>query len=151
MFFPHLGQAETPTGEQRLDHINFPPGPLVYQGDGGAAFEHNGSSVIVFERAGLIVYEKPKSSIAAVVRRGDILFSGVISSRNHRIEGVARVFKRGCPPARYHVVGHAVDFVGGDFTMRGDAPIHDPASCAIIGTSKTNNNATLRLRWDGGD
>jgi hypothetical protein len=114
----------------------------IFRGEQAQAFDHNGSSVWIFRRAGLIVYDQPKASIADVVPKGDILFRGEIGSRVAR--GTAFVFKKGCEPAPYAAQGNGYgDAAGAPIVLRGAAPVRDRHGCAVIGASTGSANAKL--------
>ncbi|MGI9386659.1 MAG: hypothetical protein ACR2OX_04455, partial [Methyloligellaceae bacterium] len=105
---------------------------------------HNGSkmSVSIDEDTVVIRYVHPKGSLRKHgVRSGTVLFDGHISG-NRRIEGDAKVFRRGCSPASYFVSGK---FKQGrrSFTLRGDAPRRASGGCSIVGYTSSSSNARL--------
>ncbi|WP_158806906.1 hypothetical protein [Beijerinckia sp. L45] len=121
----------------------------VYRGESGIRKDHNGSDVLVFEKAGLIVYAKPKPAMAKAVRPGDVLFRGVFSKTE--TTGMAYAFKVGCTPVPYMVSykGTFIDESTAD--LKGPAPRWSKSSCDIIGFSKTVPNAKLTFGWIPGD
>lgn len=117
---------------------NLPPADAVAN-SGWSTWFHNGSTMVVNERTGRIVYEEPKSSIAGTVPKGAILFEGRFDGK--RISGTAYVFKKGCEPAPYAVSGRFEDRkgFGSRIVLTGPAPKRDRNSCAIIGTTATHS------------
>jgi len=119
----------------------------VYKGEQGDVVDHNGSWMLVFPRAGLIVYDKPKTSIADVVRKGDVLFRGEIGRR--AVRGTAYVFKSGCAPEPYAVRGNGYDgSPDARLVLKGAAPVR-AQGCAVTKTSTTSGNATLVFKGQG--
>lgn len=120
----------------------------VYDGEQGDAFDHNGSWVYIFRRAGLIVYDKPKAAIADVVKKGDILFRGRIGRGD--VGGMAYVFKKGCAPQPYRVHGGVLsDSPDARLVLRGAAPVRERGDCAIVGHSTRSGNAVLVFQGQG--
>lgn len=122
----------------------FAPRPEGYE---GATYTHNGSTVLVDERAGVIRYEIPKSSIRKAVSKGTVLFRGTFSS-NGEVAGTAYVFKAGCEPAPYPVAGRSK---GATIILGGHAPRRDPHSCAVTGTTENGAHTVLRFDEHPGD
>ncbi|KQP43561.1 hypothetical protein ASF34_21715 [Methylobacterium sp. Leaf106] len=116
----------------------FAPRPEGYQ---GASYFHNGSEVLVDERAGVIRYEVPKASIRKAVAKGTVLFRGAFAT-DGSVSGMAYVFKADCEPAPYPVMGWSK---GSTIELRGLAPHRDPNSCAIVASSKRSAHSTLRF------
>lgn len=113
------------------------PRPEDYR---GATYLHNGSQVLVDERAGTITYEVPKASIRKSVPKGTLLFQGSFKGSG-LIEGTAYVFKAGCAPAPYPVAGLSK---GSMITLKGSAPHRDPHSCAVT-VKGGSAHSTLRF------
>ncbi len=118
----------------------------IYKGDPGEPFIHNGSRVRVYEKAGLIVYQQPRRSIADAIKSGDVLFRGQITERG--IVGTAYVFKTGCEPIPYTVSGDGYNLV--HFVLRGTAPVRDKNSYAVVGASSASKNSTLSFEAAAG-
>lgn len=111
----------------------------------GLPYDHNGSGMIVDAAKGLIVYARPKASIASAVKLGTVLFRGRPWSWDPAVSpvrGTAFVFKKGCAPAPYEVRG---DYRGTEFALSGTAPVRTMTSCGLTGTSASSGNATLRF------
>lgn len=114
-----------------------------------STWTHNGSTMLISEKLGQIVYEDPKPAIAGTVTRGTVLFEGRFSGR--RISGIAYVFKRGCEPAGYPVSGVMEDNphgFGGRIVLTGPAPRRDRSSCAIIGTTGAHSRLVFEEYGD---
>lgn len=109
----------------------------------GLPYDHNGSEMIVDAAKGVIVYAKPKASIAGTVRPGTVLFRGEpwsLDPRTVPIRGTAFVFRKGCAPAPYAVRG---TYRGDGFVLTGAAPVRAKGSCAVTGASAASGNARL--------
>ena len=130
--------AATPAPTART----FAPRPEGYE---GATYFHNGSTVLVDERAGVIRYEAPKASIRAAVSKGTVLFRGTFAASG-AVTGTAYVFKAGCEPAPYAVSGRSQ---GSTITLKGEAPRRDPNSCAVLGSSVTGAHTVLQFQEYG--
>lgn len=118
-------------------------------GQDASLWSHNGSTVLVDETSGRIVYDEPKASIAGTVRPGTVLFEGRFSGT--RISGTAYVFKKGCAPAPYPVSGMIADNprgFGAMIVLSGPAPRRDRASCAIIGTTGAHSRLVFEDMGD---
>lgn len=123
----------------------------IYKGPplSGPPYDHNGSIVLVDAEKGLIVYDKPKKSIAGTIKPGTVLFRGAPwkdGDPDTVIKGTAYVFKKDCPAAAYDVRGlyhHA--FGISQFTLEGGAPVRSKTSCDIVGHSTTNGNSKLKF------
>lgn len=111
----------------------------------GTAFTHNGSIVLVNERAGEIRYDDPRPGMRGVVRKGTLLFKGTFAMGG-TVSGTAYAFKTGCEPAPYPVTG---TIKGPDIVLRGMAPRRAPDSCALTGASASGGHAILRFREYG--
>jgi len=104
---------------------------------------HNGSTMVVSNNDGniLIEYERPKSSMRKQgVSNGTMLFEGTING--NRLNGVARVFRRGCTPAEYNVTGRW-NVGTGQLSLRGSAPIRVRGGCRVVRYSNSSSNAYL--------
>jgi hypothetical protein len=112
-----------------------------YDGELGNEVNHNHSKVLFFPKHGLIVYSKPKASIAAIVRPGTVLFKGKIDRDG--MSGDAFIFKAGCAPLSYHVEGPSYYFSGDVKTLKGRAPVRDKDSCGFSKSTGTGGNAVL--------
>ncbi|RST85708.1 hypothetical protein EJC49_14305 [Aquibium carbonis] len=103
-----------------------------------ASYDHNGSPMDVHVCDGRMVieYDRPRSGIADQgVRPGTVLFRGRIHdlAGGARIDGRAHVFRRGCQPASFGVVGWMDD--SGVITMEGRAPVRR-SGCSVGGYRK---------------
>lgn len=113
-------------------------------GQDGSLWSHNGSTVLVDETSGRIVYDEPRNAIA-----GTVLFEGRFSGK--RVSGTAYVFKKGCEPAPYPVSGVIADNprgFGSRIVLSGPAPRRDRASCAIIGTTGAHSRLVFEEMGD---
>ena len=119
------------------------PSPTDMADSGWSTWFHNGSTMLIHEKAGRIVYEEPKASIAATVPKGTLLFEGTFDRKN--VRGTAYVFKRGCLPAPYNVSGRIENKtgLGSRLVLTGAAPKRDPNSCMIVGETTRSPNARL--------
>ena len=126
---------------------NLPPADALAN-SGWSTWFHNGSTMVVNEQTGRIVYEEPKASIAGTVPKGAILFEGKFDGK--RISGTAYVFKKGCDPAPYQVSGRVEDRkgFGSRIVLTGPAPKRDRNSCAIIGTTATHSRLVFEEYMD---
>ncbi|HEV7325492.1 MAG TPA: hypothetical protein VGN91_10500 [Bosea sp. (in: a-proteobacteria)] len=113
----------------------------------GPPYDHNGSIVIVDAAKGLIVYDRPKASIAATIKPGTVLFRGQPwkdGDTDIVIKGTAYVFKKGCPAAAYEARGtYHPTFGISKLTLEGAAPMRSKTSCDIIGHTATGPNSKL--------
>lgn len=121
----------------------------------GIPYEHNGSIVIVDPAKGVIVYDRPKKSIAGTIKRGTVLFRGapwdMQNIENVMINGTAHTFKKGCNPTNYPVRGlYHTTYGMSQFTLEGAAPIRSKTGCEITGHSVSNGNSKLvfNIAWD---
>lgn len=115
------------------------------EGYEGATYFHNGSQVLVDERAGVIRYDVPKASIRSAVSKGTVLFRGTFAASG-AVTGTAYVFKAGCEPAPYAVSGQSK---GSVITLKGNAPRRDPNSCAVTGTTASGAHTVLTFQEYG--
>jgi len=104
-------------------------------------YEHNGSIIdwgVVGDKI-TATYTTPRASLAAAgATQGALLFEGVYEGK--RIIGRAYVFRRGCKPAPYEVIGYHEDT---NVVLRGPAPKWAKKSCNIIGYDARSPNASL--------
>ena len=113
----------------------------------GVELDHNGSTVTFTASRGTIVYSWVKPSLRGTIAEGDVLFRGKIDMTQGKISGTAYVFKRGCAPAPYAVTSVKTQL--GNVKLVGAAPVRDPKSCAIIGSSLSSKNAVLEFTENG--
>ena len=108
---------------------------------GGMFMGHNGSTIQEFGEIGSDRIEYRYSSVrpGLSAREGDVLFRGTKSSRG-AVKGTAYVFKRGCPPAGYAVVGWQTNE---RVVLRGAAPVHAAGSCAVARHDPNAASSTL--------
>lgn len=128
--------ASAPVGRR------FAPRPEGYE---GATYFHNGSTVLVDERAGTIRYDVPKASMRTVAAKGTLLFHGTFAA-NGAVAGRAYAFKAGCDPAPYTVAGKSQ---GSTIVLRGRAPRRDPNACRVTGMSDHGTHTVLTFREYG--
>ncbi|MGI2035727.1 hypothetical protein ACRQ1B_25430 [Rhizobium panacihumi] len=114
---------------------------------GAPDFFHNDSLMAMDHRRGVIVYQRPKKSIAGTVKPGMVVFKGEPWDQydvKRGIRGTAYAFKKGCAPAPYPVSGglfmswHTV-------VLKGAAPVWAKKGCAIEGYSWKSPNAALKF------
>lgn len=137
---PKIAGKPIPASTERT----FAPRPDGYQ---GASYLHNGSQVLVDERAGIIRYEVPKVSLRGVASKGTVLFRGRFAASG-AVSGTAYVFKVGCEPASYAVSGRST---GSTIVLKGQAPRRDPHSCAVTGPTASDAHTVLRFDEHSGD
>jgi hypothetical protein len=135
---PKTAAKATPASGKR----SFAPRPEGFE---GATYFHNGSEVLIDERAGVIRYDVPKASIRAAVSKGTVLFRGTFAATG-AVTGTAYVFKAGCEPAPYAVSGQSK---GSTITLKGNAPRRDPNSCAVTGTTASGAHTVLTFQEYG--
>jgi hypothetical protein len=114
----------------------------------GTSFDHNGSDVIVCEKAGVVVYDHPKPSLAGVVHAGDVIFSGRITGRE--VVGIAYAFKVGRGAAPYAVRGrYILEGYGGrnELTLAGASTIPTRRSRDVTGYTLASSNAPPRFAY----
>lgn len=113
----------------------------------GPPYNHNGSIVIVDAASGLIVYDRPKKSIAATVKPGTVLFRGQPwkdGDTDIVIKGTAYALKKDCQAAAYEVRGTYHPIYGMNrLTLEGASPIRSKTSCEIVGHTTTGPNGKL--------
>lgn len=107
-------------------------------------WNHNDSLIYIMtfvDNTIRIEYSKPRPSLQAQgIVEGTTLFRGTIDQEGH-VNGIAYVFKQGCPPAPYHVQGYLNDDLS-PLHLYGLAPVRAPDSCVVTGYSE-NSNSTL--------
>ena len=106
-------------------------------------WDHNGSEMLWSSRGPdrVITYLDPRRGLSA--RPGDVLFEG--RRDGNRLTGTAYAFRRGCPPAGYHVEGIIRSET--NVTLRGAAPVRARGGCQVVGYDPRSSNATLRFRY----
>lgn len=108
-------------------------------------YEHNGSVIDWFVVGDRITatYTTPRATlVTAGVNSGALLFEGAYEGK--RIAGTAYLFRHGCKPAPYEVVGyHTNDSI----ILRGPAPKWAKKSCNIIGYDARSPNASLVFHY----
>lgn len=104
----------------------------------GGFVGHNGSSMFLDQQLHTIRYSTPKSSLAGLIEPDTVLFRGWIIW-GERAEGVAYTFKKGCPPAPYHVSGEFPR--SPHLILNGEAPIRE--GCKVVGYTAKSKNARL--------
>lgn len=116
-------------------------GPDDYSGS-QMIWDHNGSTVYVDHINGTISYAVPKRSLVGIVAEHAVLFRGKIVHQG-TVDGTAYAFKKGCPPAPYHVTGH-FDGAADNFVLKGEAPVWH--GCAAVRYSATSPNGKLTFK-----
>ena len=97
---------------------------MMHNGSGMAVTQSFNGSIAHVE----IRYDKPHAGLSATP--GTLLFTGTYDGKRNWYSGVAYVFKKGCPPEPYPVIG----IQGGPgIVLLGSPPIRDQNSCAIVG------------------
>lgn len=113
----------------------------------GPPYDHNGSIVIIDAEQGVIVYDRPKKSIAASIKPGTVLFRGKPwkdGDPDIVVKGTAYTFKKGCPAAAYEFRGtYHTTFGISKFTLEGAAPVRSKTSCDIVGHTSVGGNSKL--------
>lgn len=112
--------------------------------DGRIIWDHNGSDMLIDADKGVIVYDRPKPSIAKTVKPGQVLFRGNIDPMG-AVSGTAYTFKRGCTPAPYAVKGRWND--EGVLTLTGAAPKRSKTGCAVDGRTSASAHSTLDFKF----
>ncbi len=113
-------------------------------------WNHNGSvMLLLLDGENLsIYYDKPKPGLGGIgIGQGTLLFEGTERAGGF-IEGYARTFRKGCPPAEYAVSGTRYDDDVG-FELRGAAPVRASGGCGVVDYSGTGSNAKLVFRFIG--
>ncbi|MBB3952622.1 hypothetical protein [Aureimonas jatrophae] len=112
----------------------------------GEPYDHNGSRMTIDVHDGLIVYAEPKAGIRRTVPPQTVLFRGDLSDPND-VHGTAHVFRHGCPPAPYEVVGRFEAGYQSTLVLTGRAPVRAASGCAVVGLSASSANALLRFEY----
>lgn len=106
-------------------------------------YDHNGSTMLVRQtgRQVEITYETPRQGLRNEgVGASTLLFSGTLDQAGY-LDGMARIFRRGCGDLDYFVYG---DFRGGGaFTLNGAAPVLARTGCRVVDNSHDIANANL--------
>lgn len=114
-------------------------------------WDHNGSEML-WQADGasrVISYQSPRPGLP--VAPGTVLFEGQRVDHDGQpntpdiLEGTARIFREGCPPAEYWVSGAVIDET--HVVLYGAAPIRAASGCAVTGYSQTSSNATLEFTY----
>ena len=109
-------------------------------------WDHNGSAMRLEEEGQKrrFVYDEPRNSLGpAGVKSGTVLFDGE-EKKDGRLEGYAKLFRKGCDPIDYFVEG-AYDKTKGEVLLQGQAPIYSGEGCKITGYSDDGSASSLRF------
>lgn len=109
-------------------------------------WDHNGSAMRLEEEGQKrrFVYDQPRNSLgAAGVKNGTVLFDGE-EKKDGRLQGYAKLFRKGCEPIDYFVEG-AYDKAKGEILLQGQAPIYSGEGCKITGYSDDGSASSLRF------
>jgi hypothetical protein len=109
-------------------------------------WDHNGSAMRLEEEGQKrrFVYDQPRNSLSpAGVKNGTVLFDGE-EKKDGRLEGYAKLFRKGCDPIDYFVEG-AYDKIKGEVLLQGQAPIYSGEGCKITGYSDDGSASSLRF------
>jgi hypothetical protein len=109
-------------------------------------WDHNGSAMRLEEegKKRRFVYEQPRDSLGpAGVKSGTVLFEGE-EKKDGRLEGYAKLFRKGCDPIDYFVEG-AYDKAKGEVLLQGQAPIYSGDGCKITGYTDDGSASSLRF------
>ncbi|MGF1622713.1 MAG: hypothetical protein ACFCUR_19130 [Rhodomicrobiaceae bacterium] len=113
-------------------------------------WDHNGS-VMRLEVKGektRFIYEDPRGALAAAkVKRGTVLFDGK-EKKDGRLEGYAKLFRKGCDPVDYYVEG-AYDKEKGEILLQGQAPLYSGDGCKITGYTDEGSASSLQFTRTG--
>lgn len=113
-------------------------------------WDHN-SSLMTLEVDGKkarFVYEDPRGALAAAkVKRGTVLFDGK-EKKDGRLEGYAKLFRKGCDPVDYYVEG-AYDKAKGEILLQGQAPLYSGEGCKITGYTDEGSASSLQFTRTG--
>ncbi len=121
---------------------------------GESTWTHNGSTMLMTDNGGsvTITYLDPRASIRNQgVRRGTLLFSGVMQKGEH-LYGTAYVFRSGCQPAGYDVSGDFTPDIGQErFELVGASPQRERDGCEVVGYSGSSKSGALEFSFVGSD
>lgn len=109
-------------------------------------WDHNGSAMRLEEEGQKrrFVYDQPRNSLGpAGVKNGTVLFDGE-EKKDGRLQGYAKLFRKGCDPIDYFVEG-AYDKIKGEVLLQGQAPIYSGDGCKITGYSDDGSASSLRF------
>lgn len=106
-------------------------------------WNHNGSEMLWRSQGDnrAIYYQTPRAGLP--VAPGTLLFDG--QRVGDVLQGTARIFRQGCPPAEYWVSGPILDET--HVILRGAAPVRASSGCTVTGYSETSSNATLEFTY----
>ncbi|MGF1625919.1 MAG: hypothetical protein ACFCVH_13635 [Alphaproteobacteria bacterium] len=119
---------------------------MLWIGQAAAAdsiWDHNGSEML-WQAQGdsrIISYQVPRPGLP--VAPGAVLFEG--RRVGGTMEGIARTFRQGCPPAEYFVSGPILSET--HVVLYGAAPVRAASGCGIAGYSDASSNAVLEFRY----
>jgi hypothetical protein len=104
---------------------------------------HNGSQMLWHAEGDLriISYLVPRPGLP--VAPGTVLFEG--RRFGDVLEGTARIFREGCPPAEYSVAGEIASET--HVVLFGPAPVRAPSGCTIASYSDETSNAVLEFTY----
>lgn len=108
-----------------------------------SVWNHNGSQMMWHADGDMrvISYLAPRSGLP--VAPGTVLFEG--RRVGDILEGTARTFRQGCPPAEYYVSGPVTSETR--VVLTGAAPVRAASGCAITGYSTTSSNSVLEFTY----
>lgn len=139
--------STTPTLSPKIEIGKQVPVEVIASGLEGPPYDHNGSIMLVDAAKGVIVYDKPKRTIAPTIKPGTVLFRGKPWKEGDQdtvIKGTAYVFKQGCSAAAYEVRGTCSPHFGiSKLTLEGAAPVRSKTSCDIVGHTSVGPNSRL--------
>lgn len=127
----------------------FSPGSPALGAD-ATLWNHNGSvMLLLLDGENLsIFYDRPKPGLDVIgIGQGTLLFEGTEQPGGF-IEGNARTFRNGCPPAEYYVSGTRYDD-DINIELKGAAPVRASGECGVTDYSETGSNATLVFEFIG--
>lgn len=133
LLFPLAAVAQTPSLE----------------GSTASLWDHNGSVVRMFRWPDgriMIAYDKPRPRLEGLVPRGTVFF--VATAKGNDVRGKAAVFKEGCKPAEYAVIGRFEGDGLGKLVVRGRLPIR--RGCRVTGYAPPSQARELVLSRIGG-
>jgi hypothetical protein len=113
-------------------------------------WDHNGSlmRLEVDGKKTRFVYEDPRGALAAAkVKSGTVLFDGK-EKKDGRLEGYAKLFRKGCDPVDYYVEG-AYDKEKGEILLQGQAPLYSGEGCKITGYTDEGSASSLQFTRTG--